>query len=309
VIEHRDELPHEVGEDPAWSESYYFNFFDQAAGIGGFTRVGIRPNAGTADGNLFLFLADGRLAAVLNEADRTANGPPAVGTVSYECGEPLGRWRVRCRDTALVYADPASLGVPGEGGVTWVDLDLTFEAIMPPYGTSGRRVRTAAADATARVVAQGHFEQAGRIHGAVTVGAQTWTIDALGVRDKSWGPRDWSAPRGWRWFSMPFADDFALGVHTVLLPEREVQVGWMWRDGRTIKVSRFDLETKYEGPWHRWVHLRVSDDEGGVAYVEGEVLRVAPVTVGSTRIHEGMTRFRAGDRTTVGIAEYLDNPA
>ena len=41
-----DELMHAVGDDPAWSESYYFNFVDPVSKIGMFTRMVFRPGSG-----------------------------------------------------------------------------------------------------------------------------------------------------------------------------------------------------------------------------------------------------------------------
>ena len=41
------DLAHQVGDDPAWSESYYFNAYAPETDAGFFARIGIRPNAGT----------------------------------------------------------------------------------------------------------------------------------------------------------------------------------------------------------------------------------------------------------------------
>ena len=51
---------------------------------------------------------------------------------------------------------------------------------------------TAEAFYTADDDKHGHFEQVGNVTGHVTVGDETWEIDGRGVRDKSWGARQWS---------------------------------------------------------------------------------------------------------------------
>lgn len=319
MIEPRDDRAHEVGPDPAWSESYYFNFFDPGSGIGGFTRIGIRPNEGYADGNLLLFLPDGGAVAVLNREERRANSDLVrVGSVSYERVEDLARWRVVCGGAGLAFPDAADFDFPprarsGEGGrgatgrVVEVGADLDFVAAMPPFGTSGRRRRSAEAAAAARAVAAGHFEQMGTLRGHLRIGDERVSIDGLGVRDKSWGPRDWSAPWAWRWFSMPFGPDLALGVHSILLAGREVQAGWAWREGRTTKMAGFSLETTYEGAFHRSLVIEAADVEGERYRIRGEVRSVIPLRQGATRIHEGLTTFSLEDRECTGIAEYLDN--
>jgi hypothetical protein len=86
-----------------------------------------------------------------------------------------------------------------------------------------------------------------------------------------------------------------------------VQAGWAWRDGRTTKIKGFELETTYDGPFHRSLEIVATDVEGERYTIEGEVLSVIPLKIGGTRVHEGLTRFRMDGRETTGIAEYLDN--
>ena len=51
-----DEFLHPVGEQPAWSESHYFNFVDPDQKVGMFTRMGFRANERWADGLHVVFL-------------------------------------------------------------------------------------------------------------------------------------------------------------------------------------------------------------------------------------------------------------
>jgi hypothetical protein len=312
VIEPRDDHPHPPGAEPAWSESTYFNFHDPSSGLAGFSRIGFRPNEGTADATLFLFLPGSGAVAVLEKQDRRDLPEEArVGGIAHLRGDELKRWRVTCLEKGLGVAYAGAIGIskhaPSVGAVVSVKADLDFAAVMPPFGTSGRTRRSADAEASAAAVAAGHFEQACRVRGSVTVGDAAFDVDGLGLRDRSWGPRDWSAPWGWRWFSIPFSSEFAIGVHSVIFPGREVQAGWVWRDGRTIKMTRFSLDTTYEGEIHRALAIEATDAEGETYAIRGEVGTVIPLTIGTTRIHEGLTRFRIGEIEATGIAEYLDN--
>ena len=311
MIEPRDDHPHPPGAEPAWSESTYFNFHDPSSGLAGFTRIGFRPNEGTADATLFLFLPGGGAIALLEKQDRRDIPEEIrVGGVRHERREELARWVVRSDGKGLGVAHAGDVDVgkaPRIGAVVEVEADLEFIACMPPFGTSGRRVRSAAAAASAAAVAAGHFEQACRVRGEVWVGDATFVVDGLGLRDRSWGPRDWSAPWGWRWFSIPFGEDLAIGVHSVIFPGREVQAGWVWRDGRTIKMTEFTLDTVYADRVHRSLTIDATDEEGRAYAIAGEVGPVIPLQIGTTRVNEGLTRFRMGDRESTGIAEYLDN--
>jgi hypothetical protein len=311
VIEERDDRPHAIGPEPAWSESTYFNFHDPSSGLAGFTRIGQRPNEGTADANLFLFLPGGGAVAVLErQTQPDVTEAARVGGVSHEPSKELESWRVRCSSKGLGVAQASQLDVAAEAprSVTAVDARLEYTACMPPFGTSGRRKRTQDAATAAAAIAAGHFEQACRVRGSVVVGDLSFNVDGLGVRDRSWGPRDWTVPWGWRWFSMPFAEDFAIGVHSVMFPGREVQAGWVWRDGRTIKMQGFTLDTTYEGAIHRALRIEAKDVEDRTYAISGEVGPVIPLQIGTTRVHEGLTTFTLDDgRTAVGLAEYLDN--
>jgi len=315
MIEARDDHPHPIGPDPAWSESYYFNFHDPASGLAGFTRIGFRPNEGVADGNLFLFLPEGGAVAVLNRETR-ADDPAdiTVGGLVYERLIDLQGWRVRCGGTGLAFERAADLDIgattvasPAGGRVIDVAIDLSFGAAMPPFGTSGRRQRSDDARAAAASVAAGHFEQLCSVRGSVRAGEAHVRVKGIGLRDRSWGPRDWSAPWGWRWFSIPFGEDLALGVHAVILPGREVQAGWAWRDGALVKVAGFTLDTTYQDRFQRSLVIEASDVEGRTYTIEGDVSSVIPLRVGGTRIAEGLTTFTMDGRTGTGIAEYLDN--
>jgi predicted secreted hydrolase len=230
--------------------------------------------------------------------------------VAHEPSKELESWRVRCSSKGLGVAQAAQLDVAAEAprSVVAVEASLGFTACMPPFGTSGRRLRSEDAATAAAAIAAGHFEQACRVRGSVSVGDTRFDVDGLGLRDRSWGPRDWSVPWGWRWFSMPFSEDFAIGVHSVMFPGREVQAGWAWRDGRTIKMSGFTLDTTYESGVHRSMRIEAKDVEDRTYRIAGEVGPVIPLTIGSTRVKEGLTRFTLDDgREATGLAEYLDN--
>lgn len=55
---------------------------------------------------------------------------------------------------------------------------------------------------------KGHFEQPGCVIGLLTLDgpgdSSEYRLGALGMRDRSWGPRYWQAPEYYRWLTMNF---------------------------------------------------------------------------------------------------------
>jgi len=223
----RDERMHSVGIDAAWSESYYFNFVDPITKLAMFARMGFRPRDRWADGLHVVYLGGDRVAFTYGrreiEADLTKyDGNLSVGGLSLECVEPFGHWRVAYDGPAQDIADAAILlerskSRPG-GWFRPVTLSMSvdFHGVTPlHYAASGGR---------------GHFEQSGRVTGEIAIGGRTYRASGHGVRDKSWGPRDWGAgvsaarpttrssareaagPAPFvNWFSMNFGAELALG--------------------------------------------------------------------------------------------------
>ena len=94
-----DELMHAVGDHPAWSESYYFNFVDPVSRIGMFTRMGFRPGSGWADALHVIYLAGTRLAFTYGRRDigsdlSVYDGDLQAGQLTLTCEAPFSRWRL-----------------------------------------------------------------------------------------------------------------------------------------------------------------------------------------------------------------------
>ena len=56
ILDDRHDFAHPVEGDTAWWESYYFNAYCPVADAGLFTRIGVRPNEGTMDVGLSVWL-------------------------------------------------------------------------------------------------------------------------------------------------------------------------------------------------------------------------------------------------------------
>jgi hypothetical protein len=187
-----DERMHAVGGHAAWSESYYFNFVDPKSGVGMFTRMGFRPGDGWADGLHVVYLGGDRVAFTYGrrtiEADLGRyDGDLRAGDLELVCVVPFQNWEVRydghCQDVtdARVLMERRKARPEGWYRPASLRMHLDFDATSQPhYAAAGER---------------GHFEQTGHVRGRIEVvgerSSESFQVDGFGVRDKSWGPRDW----------------------------------------------------------------------------------------------------------------------
>ncbi|MEM1433645.1 MAG: hypothetical protein AAGG11_06285 [Pseudomonadota bacterium] len=322
-----DELMHPVGHNPAWSESYYFNFVDPTSRLAMFTRMGFRPGSGWADGLHAVYLPGKRIAFTYGRRDIEPNlsaydGDLTAGDLRLECVEPQQRWRV-------IYDGPAQDIADGEILLTrrkerpegWytpahLKMDLTFDCLTEPhYAARGER---------------GHFEQSGRVQGSIQLGDEYWSVDGYGVRDKSWGPRDWGAgdrealpstrtegagsagPEPFvNWFSMNFGPDIALGGSCFSHKDGRVRgTGWLQREGETLELENVVVESEYHAGSivHKAVRLTGNLSNGERFAIDGTVWSVCPTKIpmpgGATFVNEGLAEFHWGGKTGFGIAEH-----
>jgi hypothetical protein len=315
ILDARHDLAHPVEGDTAWSESYYFNAYDPGSDSGLFTRVGIRPNEGTMDVGMSLWLPGGELGEYrwVKEQREMVDSVLEVGAVRYEMLEALQSWRLTMEGE--VQARPCGAG-RAETHPVPVALDVHFDAITPAVGTDGQPhgPRSAEAAAAAGTVGKGHLEQAGLWSGTLRVdGTDHRWSGAHGNRDRSWGPRRWGGPRMWRWFSINIGDDMHFGGIRLGTEAGDLHRGWVWDGAHAASVAEWRLRTELEddGVTHRVVHLDVIDKEGRTFPLRGDVLRVANIgQAGGTTVNEGLARWTYTDavgeaHTGFGICEYL----
>src|SRR5256885_12140888 len=96
VLEEKHDFAHPVEGDTAWSESYYFNGYDPAADAGLFTRIGVRPNEGTIDVGLSVWLPGNEIAnfRFVRAQSEMTDDDLDVGGVRYARVVPMQEWRL-----------------------------------------------------------------------------------------------------------------------------------------------------------------------------------------------------------------------
>jgi hypothetical protein len=316
ILEPRHDLAHPVEGDTAWSESYYFNAFDPGSDSGFFTRVGIRPNEGTMDVGMSVWLPGGDLAEYRHVKDQRemTDSVLEVGAVRYEMLEPLTSWRLSM--DADVPARPCRRGDQSTRNVH-LALDVRFDTVTPAIGTDGQPSggpASAQSAAAAGTTGKGHLEQAGRWTGWIEVdGVRHQWLGAHGNRDKSWGPRRWGGPQMWRWFSINVGEDMHFGGIRLGTTAGDLHRGWVWDGGRATSIAEWGVRTELadDGVTQAVTHLEVKDKKGRVYPLRGDVMRVADIgRAGGTMVNEGLARWTYTDpdgpaRTGYGICEYL----
>jgi hypothetical protein len=307
-----DEAFHEPGPDEQWSDSLYFGGADGSPRPGDeratafYTRIGWRANEGRIEGALGAWLPDGRFALAFARLKAADHELPdiACGPVRYECDAPFERWRVRIAGTARLYerAEDVALARDRFEEVA-LSGELRFEAWTDPIAFDSGLTESVAAI---------HYEQPGSVDGVLEVAGIGHAIAGRGLRDHSWGVRDWQAVPYWRWFGMVVDRDTFLLLNNVGAPDgTEVAGGCLMRDGllAPIVTCQTDSELDPELGCQRRFSARARDAQGRETLLEGEAVSVAPLRQRRdgrlTNVNEGLTHLRWEGHEGYGISEYL----
>ncbi|MCB0990088.1 MAG: hypothetical protein KDB16_03850, partial [Acidimicrobiales bacterium] len=163
--------------------------------------------------------------------------------------------------------------------------------------------------------AKAHYEQHTAVKGSIVVGDQTISLDGLGLRDKSWGPRYWQAIDWYRWLPMSFGPDFAMMLSIVAGGGDRRVGGMVLEDGRYHLIRDVEIESDYDDDNYQTAMRCVARTDHSEYRISGEVVSLIPLRnrrttpqgdVLHTRITEGMTRFECNGLTGMGMSEYLD---
>src|SRR5690349_22424609 len=111
-LEPQDEYLHELGPEPNFNESMYFNLFDPTTHVGGFFRIGNRANEGYAEMTTCLYLPDGRVAFMFQRPTITDNEKFDAGGMRIEVIRPFEELHVGYDGPAVLLDDPLMMADP-----------------------------------------------------------------------------------------------------------------------------------------------------------------------------------------------------
>lgn len=318
-LEAADEYMHELGPEPTFNESMYFNVYDPTARIGGFFRLGNRANEGRGEMTVCLYLPDGRVAFMFARPEVRTNEAFNAAGMSFEVVEPFEELAVSFHGGVVLLDDPLAMADPKsaftDNPTAPCSVTLVYRGTSDPFGGEP----TVSHERPGEEFARGHYEQLVSATGSVSVGADTWAVAGLGLRDHSWGPRTWQAPFYYRWLTANFGPDLGFMASRIARRDSDgVRSGFVW-DGTAMHLSR---ATTVATDWDdQGYHRRLTttfEADGRTWTVRGEVLNLIPLRNRRdgmvTRISEGLTRWTIDDASDAelagavgyGLSEYLD---
>jgi len=176
-----DEQPHEHGGEIGWEEQLVFEAADERNGFTVSARMTHRPGDRSADAELKISLPGGEIAQSLHRAQNCKRAELTVGRLVIVVEEPLQRWRVGCKDVALVLPAGEQRGV-----ATQIDVSLEFTALGAPAGAAERKTEVDAQKFLS-VTSKGSFTQPVGATGRVKAGTNEITFAGAGIRTRQWG--------------------------------------------------------------------------------------------------------------------------
>lgn len=215
-----DDCPHTPSNDPTFQESSLFVWHDLDQGVGGFWRLGQEPVAGALNSCFGVFTRDGL---------RFRSNVTGVEMRPGDRGETHMGWGRELR------VDLDSLAIRAE--FPDCEASLRFEDFHPRYDYVALVNGPPMPDGTAH-----HFEVAGRMTGQVRIGDRELQINALGYRDRSWGPREWGRLRSTRWWPSVYGPDLSAHVLAVVTDSGQYMTfGYVLRDGVAHAMTQSEI--------------------------------------------------------------------
>lgn len=216
--------PHRPTKDDKWQESDCYWFYDAASGVGGFNRLGQTPNLGKGQLQLFLFKVGQKRFSLQHEdipgdqCERSAFGQRVGNATTESLEDGRVQW-------------------------TWDEVDCAgelefYESFYPPRDWMKKSDNAAFSDT---MNDGGHLECSGRVRGKVRIDNETFEIDGLAHRDRSWGVRKHAIVRQHRMFSGTVGPNLSFASAIMQFKGGEtVKLGFIIKDG--IEYDIEDLE-------------------------------------------------------------------
>jgi hypothetical protein len=279
-----------------WSENYFFGWYDPEHHVGLWNHLGRTPLDPTIWRALVtLFLPDGQVL-VHKSYGRGPDVPgvsgPSNGAMSFRCEDPLLTWtvaaEVMARPTTL---DDLATAVIADGEVVPVSFEYRFDAITPIWDLG-------AADMSDQSWALTHYEQAGTFAGVVRCGNQEWPMAGTGIRDHSYGPRNFAHFRRGSWAHAEFPGGRTFVVLRMWNDDDQVALnrGFISEDGKLREVIPVEMPT-LESPLGEPRAMTIRLDDGG----REELIEIEFLTAMTTTLREPNEVLHGVDRADPAI--------
>jgi len=136
------------------------------------------------DEQLIVALPGDRYLVSNNSAAGSTDRGPKVACIHFRCDEPFVKWTKTFHGGArLISGDEYRAGPVKDGEWTPVKLEMTFDAMSPAFDLGGAHIDVPWAN--------GHYEQHHVVTGRLRFNDESYEISGTGLRDHSWGSRDY----------------------------------------------------------------------------------------------------------------------
>jgi hypothetical protein len=248
-----DEGVHAPGDQVNWNESRYIDFWDPVRQVGGWFRIGARPNARYAEMSACVYLPSGQVAFAFDRAEIAGNALSAAGrsgVQSWEIVEPWATSKVGFVGEMSVFDDGWVLNDPKRAFTTSpklaADIDLTCTTAGGLGATMGQDQ-----DQHHLVFLPGqadfHYQHMTHVTGTIRLGDVSYDVDGRGGKDHSWGPRNWHAKIFLRWLTCCVDDANGFMLTRSVGPTAERRSGFLLVDGEFRVVDGYEIANTYAG--------------------------------------------------------------
>jgi hypothetical protein len=181
-----DELPHRPPEIELWCENYLMYAYAPASDIGMYVHMCHRAGPPELwDEKFVVALPDDRFLVAKAFSRGYGDRGPVTAGAALSCHEPFRVWDMEFRGAArLVSGEELRSGPLTDGLHVPVELDLTCRAFSPAYDFGS--------DKLDQSWGTGHYEQHLLLDGELRFGGAALPFNGTGLRDHSWGPRDYA---------------------------------------------------------------------------------------------------------------------
>lgn len=320
-LDPEDDYTHQTEEAENYNESMYINLFDFSKIMGGWFRIGNRPNEGHAEMSCCVYLPDKSVGFMYARPGISNNDALDAGGMKFDIIEPFKHLRLTYDGKVCLLKKPKEMAHPKkaftENPIVDCKVDIDYHMTAPTYGgelvhEDGRQMDLDAEKSFARA----HYEQHVGGSGTIRVGDQEWKIDGLGLRDHSWGPRYWQNIFMYRWLPMSFDKDFAAMISVIEMGKGNFRRSGIIQHGdKYHMIEETTIDTKWDEDWYQtemkiWAKTAEREYE-----ITGKVVSLIPLRnrrkspdgeLLQTRITEALTEFRCEGKVGYGMSEYLD---
>lgn len=306
-----DERPHAPDNVPLWCENYLSYMYDPRSEVGAWFHISHRPGrSGVWQETMLVALPhDEFLAAKAVAPGRPGDGVSISG-LAYTFDTPFGAWTLRYRGGArLVGGDELRAGPLSDGPHVPVELELCGRPLSPPFDFGKPRLD--------QEWGTGHYELHQEVSGTIAFAGRTLDLAGTGLRDHSWGPRDYGLIGTTTWIHGQFPSGRGvMAVRVTGVPPAPVFAHGVVSDAdgtSEAQISGIPAATELAHTGESYV-LRVE----GCGTVEAEILRTMPLALlGPAEIGigthgppaanhhyvQGLTRFSWDGEVGYGITE------